>query len=104
MLMPLPINDNPSDRVTFTNYISSYAWYQLLTGDFAGAEKTLERGKKLDANNAYLFQGKYEAAEAAYKEWASKPFPPDDRFPNYAATFLDDFSALEEAGLIPEAH
>ena len=106
-------NPQPANKATYIQYINSYGWYQLLTGDFAGAHATIERGIELDASHAYfytnlppalLFQG-HKKAEGSFKEWGPKPFTPDlDNYPTYAHVFLSDFEEFEKEGIIPEKY
>ncbi len=92
-----------------TDNYNSLAWYQLLTGQFFAAEKSIRRGLELDPTNpilytnlpaALIFQKEpFKEAEAfkLYTAWKNKDF--GDR--KYSDVFLDDFKAFELAGIIP---
>ena len=96
----------------FLDYINSYAWYQLLSGDFAGAKATVQKGVDLYPENEYfytnlppalLLQGKYKAAKKEYIKYKDRAWTASADYKNYAEVFLDDFATFEEEGIIPES-
>ncbi len=97
----------------YANYFNEYAWYQLLSGEFAEAESTLRQGIELDPENPYLrsnlppallFQGKYEEAMPLYEANATEMFPAEEDGRSFAQVFLADFKAFENAKVIPAEH
>jgi Leucine-rich repeat (LRR) protein len=108
------LKNNPTDTLfqkELANTYNSLDWYQLLTGQFAKAEASINRGFELDSTNLYLpinraaallFQGKTEAAKQEYEKWKDLPFG-EMNWPFYRDAFLAGLEELEKAGIIPEA-
>jgi len=89
--------------------IKAKGWYQLLTGQFAGAEASLYQIYELDADDHYLhtylasvllLQGKTEAAMQEYNQWKVKPYG-QRNLPTFREAFLNDLKQKEVAGIIP---
>ncbi len=107
-LQAAPTNTNLQQTLVSTyEYL---ALYQLLTGQFALAENTLQRGLQLDSTKfpmlariapALLFQGKTEAALQEYRKWKDASLG-NQSHPFFKEIFLADLRQLEEAGIIPE--
>jgi len=89
------------------NY-NSLGWYQLLTGEFEAAYKSIQRGLELDDVNLYLYTNRpaillllkgYEAAKPDYLKWKDKPF--NNTYPTFKEAFLADLDTFEKEGIIP---
>ncbi len=100
------IREEPNQPDRILNLYNSYAWYQLLNGDFKGAEKTLSAGMKINPNFAYfptnlapalLFQGKFEAAKKIYMEYKDKDF----QGKKYSEIYLTDLQEIKATGFSP---
>ena len=101
----------PADQPDFEQAITNgVAWHQLLTGDFKGAEKTLNKGLKKVATYEYflsnyppalLFQGKYKEAKKAYA--ALKDTEMKVLKKSYKEVFLEDLAEIEKTGFVAEA-
>jgi tetratricopeptide (TPR) repeat protein len=83
---------------------SSEAWYQLMSGDFAGALASTDEALKLDPSDlvatmnrahALLFLGRTPEAQAIYLANAGKKINDDQ---SWSAGVLDDLSTLENRG------
>ncbi|MEM9545024.1 MAG: DUF2610 domain-containing protein [Bacteroidota bacterium] len=101
------------DLKAIANHYNSYAWYQLLTGEFAESEANIYKGLKLDPTNLYfqtnlpaslLLQGRYEEAKKLYLEWKDKPFDPDERYDTFKEVYLEDIEAFKEENVIPDQY
>lgn len=88
-----------------SNTYGGLAWYQILTGQFREAERSIYNGFDLDRDNqwlninlapALLLQGDYYEAEDIYKEYRYKRNQ-DNRL--YRDLFLEDFKAMEARGI-----
>jgi hypothetical protein len=106
---------SPEENITKSlgNHYNSLAWYQLLTGKYNQAERTVNQGLKVDPNNLYfhtnlpaalLFQGKLKKAKKLYDRWKNKPFSPEAGYPTFKEAFLDDFKSFEKEKVIPKKY
>lgn len=103
------IKEIPEQPERILNLYNSCAWYQLLTGDFKGAEKTLREGIKMNPDFGYfptnlapalLFQGKFEAAKEVYAKYKDKVFLGK----TYKELYLADFQEIKATGFVPQAY
>ena len=113
--------DTPENRKLVVSNFNNYGWYQLISGDFSGAEKIIKRGLELDSSDmylntnlapAYLLQGKYKQAIQEYKKWSEEKYPKEiidmetyeKKTVNFADIFLKDIEAFEKEKIIPLTH
>jgi tetratricopeptide (TPR) repeat protein len=102
--------DAAPDNTDIKNYAAdaygSLAWYALFTRQFSAAEQAARTGITLGGEPAawihtnlalaLLYQSKYAAAEAFYKQFKGKPYD-DER--GWTEVFLADLDELEKAGI-----
>jgi len=105
--------EKPSEPVTYLTILANnhgrLSWYYLFINDYIQSEQSARRALELDNTqiwvktnlaHALLFQNRFSEAEKIYKELSqilrdNKP---------YTQVLLEDFEALEKAGVIPEKH
>ena len=101
--------DSIKFRTVIANNYNSLAWNQLLSKEYAAAEKSLRRGLAIDSTTiilytnlapCLLFQGKFEAAKAEYLRWKDKAFNQQD-LATFRDAFWADFRSFEDADCIP---
>jgi WD40 repeat protein len=110
------LKNTPQDSVkqvkwmkwSLANSYNSFGFRQLLTGQFKEAEHSILRGIELDSTVAILYtnlapalllQGKrFKDAYAEYMRLKDKPYGID----TYTRSFLSDFRAFEQVGIIPK--
>jgi tetratricopeptide (TPR) repeat protein len=83
------------------NILGSQSYYAIFLKQFTESEQFAREGITMDSTMhfiytnlaaALLFQGKYAAAEAIYRQYKNE----------LKESFLDDFEQFSEAGVIPE--
>ena len=108
----LKLTNNPLDKKEFARLVNNYAYFQLHTGDFVGAEVSTRKGLEIDSTIAslrlkiplaLLFQDdKFEAAKEEFKKWATKSYQvANSPYSIYAEKFLKDLESIENQEVIP---
>ncbi|MEN9612684.1 MAG: hypothetical protein RLZZ628_3498 [Bacteroidota bacterium] len=96
-------------KTRLANQYNHFAWYQLMNGQYAKAEKNLQLGVQIDSTNLYLYtnlplaallQGNYEQAKAMYLAFKEKPYGLNGAA-LYKDVFLKDLRRFQTAGIIP---
>jgi tetratricopeptide (TPR) repeat protein len=103
------VKDNPKTYLpVLMNAYGNLSWYYLFTKEYILSEQSALKGLEADSSqvwiktylaHALLFQHRYTEAEVLYKELSQTIYKENDTF---TQTILDDFDALEKAGVIPE--
>jgi|GEM_PF-1932044 len=108
--------NDPATLLYLTDRCLNYGWYQLLSGQAAGALKTIKEGQALCLRHPYpaadsllqmnrahalLLTSQFDAAAAIYQALAPFKFI-DNRFATFGTAFLDDFRLFREADNYPE--
>ena len=100
-----PEDEDAPARVASMHY--DLSWFALFVGECKEAEASARRSLALDPEStgvianlaaALLLQGKFEAAQEWYLDYADQPWP-DGQYETFREVFLADWEELEAAGV-----
>ncbi|MEO1519063.1 MAG: tetratricopeptide repeat protein, partial [Bacteroidota bacterium] len=100
-------SSNPQHTAIIASLYNGLAWYAIFVAKYEEAETAARKCLTLAPDQAIaqsnlaaslLFQGKFDAAQAIYSEYADQPWV-DERFPSFREAFLADLAEFELAGI-----